>query len=77
VNKKNKLIDNLKQYHFEFRHLTVLFIGLIVFQIILSMIHKTSLKDFVDNTQEWYQKHSAERFTNQLQRLSFYLKPLV
>ncbi len=65
MNKKNKLIDNLKQYHFEFRHLTVLFVGLIVFQIILSMIHKTSLKDFVDNTQEWYQKHSAERFTNQ------------
>lgn len=61
---KNQLFENLKRYHFEFKHLTVLFIGLIIFQLVLSYVHKTSLHNFVENTQEWFQKHSAERFAN-------------
>lgn len=58
---RNQLFENLKKYHFEFKHLTVLFIGLIIFQLILSFIHKSSLSSFVENTQDWYQKHSTER----------------
>ncbi len=61
---KNQLFENLKRYHFEFKHLTVLFIGLIIFQFVLSYVHKASLRNFVENTQEWFQKHSAERFAN-------------
>jgi hypothetical protein len=61
---KNQLYENLKRYHFEFKHLTVLFIGLIIFQLVLSYVHKASLHHFVENTQEWFQKHSAERFAN-------------
>ncbi|MFA5803980.1 MAG: ATP-binding protein [Melioribacteraceae bacterium] len=61
---KNQLFENLKKYHFEFKHLTVLFIGLIIFQFVLSYVHKTSLHDFVENTQDWFQKHSAEKFAN-------------
>ncbi len=57
-------LDNLKKYHFEFKHLTVLFVGLIIFQLILSFVHKASLRNFVDNAQEWYQKNSAERLAN-------------
>lgn len=58
---RNKFFESLKKYHFEFKHLTVLFVGLIIFQLILSFIHKSSLSSFVENTQEWYQKHSTER----------------
>ncbi|MBA4406536.1 histidine kinase [bacterium] len=61
---KNQLFENLKRYHFEFKHLTVLFIGLIIFQLVLSYVHKASLHNFVENTQEWFQKHSAEKFAN-------------
>ena len=61
---KNTFIESLKRYHFEFKHLTVLFIGLIVFQLILSFVHKASVRSFVENTQEWFQKNSAERFAN-------------
>ncbi len=61
---KNQLFENLKRYHFEFKHLTVLFIGLIIFQLVLSYVHKASLHNFVENTQGWFQKHSAERFAN-------------
>lgn len=61
---KNTLIDSLKRYHFEFKHLTVLFVGLILFQLVLSFVHKASLRNFVESTQEWFQKHSAEKFAN-------------
>jgi anti-sigma regulatory factor (Ser/Thr protein kinase)/predicted HTH domain antitoxin len=42
----------------------VLFIGLIILQLILSFVHKASLRHFADNTQEWFQKNSAERLAN-------------
>ena len=61
---KHSFIENLKKYHFELKHLTVLFIGLIILQLVLSFVHKTSQKNFVENTQEWFQKHSAERFAS-------------
>lgn len=60
----NRFFENIKKYHFEFKHLTVLFIGLIIFQLILSFVHKASLRNFVENAQEWYQKNSAERLAN-------------
>ncbi len=59
-----KIIDKLKMYRVEIRHLTVLFSILIVFQVILSFIHKASLQKLLIGTQEWYQKDSAERLAN-------------
>lgn len=44
--------------------MTVLLIILIAFQIILSIIQKTSLENFLDKTQNWYQRDSAERMAN-------------
>jgi signal transduction histidine kinase len=61
---KNSFFENFKKYHFEFKHLTVLFIGLIILQLVLSFVHKASLRHFADNTQEWFQKNSAERLAN-------------
>lgn len=62
--KKQKFLDNLQKYRFEFKHITVLFIVLISFQIILSFIQKRSLQNFLDNTQQWYQQDSAEKIAN-------------
>ena len=62
--KKNKLLEKFRQYHFEFRHLTVLFIILFAFQLIVSFINKTSVKNFIGKTQNWYQKDSAEELAN-------------
>ena len=45
-----KIIYNIKKYRFEFRHLTILFLVLIFFQIILSFIQKESLQKFLENT---------------------------
>lgn len=55
-------MENIRKYRFEFRHLTILFAVLIAFQIILSIIHNVSLRSFLGDTQDWYQKDSAEKF---------------
>lgn len=59
-----KLFDKLKEYHFEFKHVTVLFIILFAFQLIVSLINKAAIKSFLDSTQNWYQKESAEEIAN-------------
>jgi hypothetical protein len=58
------IIEKVKEYHFEFKHLTMLFIILFSFQIVISIINKSAIKTFLNNTQEWYQKDSAERLAN-------------
>jgi hypothetical protein len=62
--KSKKLIGKIKEYHFEFKHITVLFLILFAFQLIISFINKASIKSFLNNTQEWYQKDSAEEIAN-------------
>jgi len=61
---QKKILDKIKEYHFEFKHLTVLFIVIFVFQLIISIINKASITNFLSSTQEWYQKDSAERLAN-------------
>jgi signal transduction histidine kinase len=57
-------IPLLKNYRFEFKHLLVLLLVIVTFQIIVSYIHKTSLENLLYNTQDWYQLDSAERLAN-------------
>lgn len=64
MNKDKKFLDNLKEYHFEFKHLTLLFTIIFIFQLLVSFINKASIKNTLENTQEWYQKDSAERLAN-------------
>ena len=61
---EKKIIEKIKEYHFEFKHVTVLFIILFAFQLIISFINKASIKSFLSTTQEWYQKDSAEEIAN-------------
>jgi hypothetical protein len=58
------LLESLRRYHFEFRHLTILFIVLIVFQLAVSFVHRNSVQQFLTETQSWYQQDSAERLAN-------------
>ncbi|MEI7906543.1 MAG: histidine kinase, partial [Bacteroidota bacterium] len=63
-NSFRRIWDSTRQYRFEIRHLTVLFIVLIVFQTVISFVHKISLQKILFRTQEWYQQDSAERLAN-------------
>lgn len=58
------IVAGVKQYRFELRHLTVLFVVLIAFQVITSLVHKISLQKILLRTQGWYQQDSAERLAN-------------
>jgi len=62
--KTKKLAEKVKEYHFEFKHVTVLFLILFAFQLIISFINKASIKSFLNTTQDWYQKDSAEEIAN-------------
>lgn len=53
--------NKLSKYRFEIRHIMAFLVVLIVFQIILAMVQKSSLNDFLIETQSWYQKYSADR----------------
>ena len=59
-----RLIEGLGRYHLEIRHVTVLFIVLLIFQIVVSFLHKASLQKSLSSTQELYQQDSAERLAN-------------
>lgn len=61
---KGILGKNITKYRLEFRHITVLVIILIAFQVILGMFQKSSLRDFIERTQIWYLQDSAERIAN-------------
>lgn len=61
---RKELFQKIKEYHFQLKHLLVLFIVLIFFQIIISYIQKISLQKLLDQTQNWYQQDSAEQLAN-------------
>lgn len=55
------LRTKLSQYRFEIKHILVLFTVLITFQIILAFFQKSQLSDFLQGTQQWFQKYYAEK----------------
>lgn len=60
----SRAVESLGTYHFELRHLTILVAVLIIFQLVVSFVHRRSIRDFLTETQQWYQQDSAERLAN-------------
>lgn len=58
---KKNILNKISQYKFEIRHITAFFTILILFQIIVAFVQKSSLDDFLSETHAWYRKYSAER----------------
>lgn len=59
-----RLADRVRQHGLQIRHVTILFIVLLIFQIVVSLLHKASLQKSLVRTQDWYQQDSAERLAN-------------
>jgi hypothetical protein len=59
---KKNFRNNVSKYRFEIKHITIFFTVLILFQIVMVFVQKTSLNDFLSETQDWYKRYSAERF---------------
>jgi hypothetical protein len=56
--------EPLRKYRFEIRHLTVLLLVLIGFQVIVVFLNQRSLQGVFDHTQQWYRQDAAERIAN-------------
>ncbi|MBN1155383.1 histidine kinase [candidate division KSB1 bacterium] len=52
------------KYHFKLKHLFALLAILVTFQILVSLVHRLSLKNLMLKTQGWYQQDFAERLAN-------------
>ena len=61
---KKSLGNNLKKYRLELRHITVLAFILIAFQVILTLVQRSSFHELLFESQQWYQRNSAERLAN-------------
>ncbi len=61
---KKNIRESFKKYHFEWKHLLVLFSVLIIFQLAVSYINKASLAKLINETQNWYKLDSAEKLAN-------------
>lgn len=57
-------IGKLKKYHLELKHISLLVFMLIIFQLVLLSIQRSSIQSFLSQTQQWYQRNSAERLAN-------------
>lgn len=58
---KNKILNKVSKYKFEIKHITAFFTVLIIFQIVVALVQKSVLDDFLSETHAWYRKYSAER----------------
>lgn len=56
--------SQIRKYHFELKHILLLFIVLLSAQIFISFVQKISLERFLSRTQDSYQKDSSERLSN-------------
>jgi len=59
-----KLPEKYRKYHFELKHFLVGFTMLICFQLVISIVHRISLRRFVTETRSWYRQDFAERLAN-------------
>jgi len=62
--KRQQLFEKIRKYHFELKHLMVVFAILVLFQLITSFVQRISLRNFLVETQKWYQQDFAERVAN-------------
>ncbi len=59
--KTHRIKKKISDYRFEIKHIAIFITILIIFQIVLALVQKSIVTDFLFETQEWYKKDSAER----------------
>lgn len=62
--REHPFVQKLRRYHFELKHILLLFIIVIAFQIVISFVQKNALREFLNQTQAWYQRDSAEQIAH-------------
>jgi signal transduction histidine kinase len=64
TNQFSRVIRGVRKYQFEFKHLMVLFLVLVLFQIAILYMNQRSVDTVFLQSQQWYQQDAAERIAN-------------
>ena len=59
-----KFLKKLKHIQFGWKHILVIFIILIIFQVFVSHLQQNTLRGLLSDTMDWYKKNSAEQIGN-------------
>jgi anti-sigma regulatory factor (Ser/Thr protein kinase) len=59
-----KGLKKIKYVHFGWKHLLIIFITLIVFQVFVSHLQQNILRELLSDTMDWYKQNSAEQIGN-------------
>jgi len=59
-----KFFRKLKDIRFGWKHILVIFMTLVLFQVVVSRLQQNTLKDLLSDTMDWYKKNSAEQIGN-------------
>lgn len=59
-----KFLKKLKNIQLGWKHILVIFITLIIFQVFVSHLQQNTLRDLLSDTMDWYKRNSAEQIGN-------------
>lgn len=59
-----KALKKLKDIHFGWKHILIIFMILIAFQVFVSHLQQNTLRDLLSDTMDWYKQNSAEQIGN-------------
>jgi hypothetical protein len=59
-----KPLREIKYFRFEWKHIFIIFITLIIFQVFVSHLQQNTLRDLLSDTMDWYKQNSAEQIGN-------------
>ncbi|MEJ5352619.1 MAG: ATP-binding protein [Melioribacteraceae bacterium] len=59
-----KALKKIKEIHFGWKHILIIFLILIMFQVFVSHLQQNTLRDLLSDTMDWYKQNSAEQIGN-------------
>jgi hypothetical protein len=59
-----KSIKKIRNVRFEWKHILIIFITLVSFQVFVSKLQQNTLRDLLSDTMDWYKQNSAEQIGN-------------
>lgn len=59
-----KILKKMKGIRFEWKHILIIFITLIIFQVFVSHLQQSTLHDLLSDTMDWYKQNSVEQIGN-------------
>jgi hypothetical protein len=59
-----KSLKKIRSIRFEWKHILIIFITLVSFQVFVSKLQQNTLRDVLSDTMDWYKQNSAEQIGN-------------